>query len=320
MKLRLLKINCLVLLLLILNVSCVKDTPFYPGDRKPSVEKPEEGNYTALTQKLINTKKIISTVVGDTTFQVSNGVDATEIRYTNIEGKAMQLFILAMDLKQKNITLKVATPFDKTEFTKQTVLNMAKVVDKPGNIVLGGINGDFYNISTLVPRGIVHKDGKIIKDNFSDNSDAPQQALSFFGILNNGKPFIGDKSEYNSKAAELKEALGGGIIFLKNKNIITQSFIGVDPRTALGYTEDDKVYFLVADGRNPSYSNGLTYAELSIIMKAFDVKDAVNLDGGGSSTFMVKDPISKKLEVKNKPSDGSEREVANSWLVISNNE
>jgi len=319
MKLKLIIIKCLAVLLLLLDVSCIKDKPVYPGERKPSVEEPEEEVYTALTQKLINSHEVISSLINDTTFQITKGVEATEIRYANMEGKAMQLFILEIDLKQKNLALKVATPFDKVEFKKQTVLNMAKVVDKPENVVVGGINGDFYNISTLIPRGIVHKNGEVIKDTFSDNSDVPQQALSFFAILDNGKPYIGDKSEYGAMAAKLKEATGGGIIFLKNKNIIAQRITNVDPRTAIGYTEDDKVYFLVADGRNPAYSNGLTYAELSVIMKAFDVKDAVNLDGGGSSTFMIKNPTSKSLEVRNKPSDGSDREVANAWLVISNN-
>ncbi|NGM60825.1 phosphodiester glycosidase family protein [Sphingobacterium sp. SGG-5] len=314
---KLLTINCLTVLLLFLNVSCIKDKPFYPGERKPDIEETNDEDYTDLTQKLINTKKVISKVIKDTTFQVTEGVEATEIRYTNLEDKSMQLFILAIDLKLGNLTLKVATPFDQTAFTTQTVLDMAEMINTSENVVIGGINGDFYNISTLIPRGIVHKNGDIIKDTFSDNTDAPQQGLSFFGVLDDGKPYIGDKSEYEAMAGRLNEALGGGIVFLKDKNIITQSITNIDPRTAIGYTEDDIVYFLVADGRNPIYSNGLTYAELSIIMKAFDVKDAVNLDGGGSSTFMIKNPISKSLEVRNQPSDGADRAVANAWLVIS---
>ncbi len=320
MIVKLLKINFVAFLLFFLNVSCTKDKQDDTKDHKPPViEEPDQGNYTALTKKLLSSKKLISSVIQDTTFEVVKGVEETDIRYLNLEGKAMQLFILKVDLKQQNLTLKVATPFDETAYKKQTVLNMAKVVDKPDNRIVGGINGDFYNISTLIPRGIVHKNWTAIKNTFSDNSDVPQQGLSFFGILDNGKPYIGYKNEYGAISARLKEATGGGIIFLKNKNIITQSITNIDPRTAVGYTEDDVVYMVVADGRNPVYSNGLTYRELSEIMRSFDVKDAVNLDGGGSSTFMIKNPISNALEVRNKPSDGTDREVANAWLIISGN-
>lgn len=320
MRLKLLKINGMAILLLLLNVSCAKDKQVDTKDPNPPViEEPDYGKYTPLTQKLLKNKKIISSVIQDTTFEVVKGVEETDIRYANLEGKAMQLFILKVDLKQQNLALKVATPFNETSYKKQTVINMAKVVDKPTNRIVGGINGDFYNISTLIPRGIVHKNNTVIKNTFSDNSDAPQQGLSFFGILDNGKPYIGYKNEYESISTKLKEATGGGIIFLKNKNIITQSIPNIDPRTAIGYTEDDVVYMIVADGRNPAYSNGLTYRELSDIMKSFDVKDAVNLDGGGSSTFMIRNPISNALEVRNKPSDGADREVANAWLIVSGN-
>ncbi|MNY23468.1 hypothetical protein D3C86_1571370 [compost metagenome] len=56
---------------------------------------------------------------------------------------------------------------------------------------------------------------------------------------------------------------------------------------------------------------------MSKIMYAFGVRDAVNLDGGGSSTFMIKHPRADVWQVRNQPSDGTPRAIANSWLIVS---
>lgn len=44
---------------------------------------------------------------------------------------------------------------------------------------------------------------------------------------------------------------------------------------------------------------------------------ALGLDGGGSSTYVAREPGDASLAVQNVPSDGSERTVANSWLIVS---
>lgn len=60
-----------------------------------------------------------------------------------------------------------------------------------------------------------------------------------------------------------------------------------EPRTAVGYTADGKVIFLVAEGRNPEVSNGVTLEELAEIMVSIGCKEALNLDGGGSSAMQI---------------------------------
>jgi len=81
-----------------------------------------------------------------------------------------------------------------------------------------------------------------------------------------------------------------------------------EPRTALGYN-DDTLFLVVADGRQPKYSTGLTLYELSSILIELGATEAINLDGGSSSTFVVNG------EVINKPSGRSEREVLNAVLI-----
>lgn len=85
------------------------------------------------------------------------------------------------------------------------------------------------------------------------------------------------------------------------------------PRTAVGFNADSTiVYFVTVDGRQPGLSAGMSLYELADFMISFGISDAVNLDGGGSTTMVVHNhPV-------NSPSDpGGERSVANALLAIS---
>ena len=81
-----------------------------------------------------------------------------------------------------------------------------------------------------------------------------------------------------------------------------------EPRTALGYNADT-LFLVVADGRQPKYSTGLTLYELANILIEFGATEAINLDGGSSSTFVVDDTVI------NKPSGQREREVLNAVFI-----
>ena len=81
-----------------------------------------------------------------------------------------------------------------------------------------------------------------------------------------------------------------------------------EPRTALGYNADT-LFLVVADGRQPRYSTGLTLYELASILSELGATEAINLDGGSSSTFVVSD------KVINKPSGKREREVLNAVFI-----
>jgi hypothetical protein len=82
------------------------------------------------------------------------------------------------------------------------------------------------------------------------------------------------------------------------------------PRTAIGIDRDTgQILMLVVDGRQ-SFSRGYTMVELANLMATLGADDALNLDGGGSSTMLAlrTDGV---IDVLNSPSDGVERKVAN---------
>ena len=82
------------------------------------------------------------------------------------------------------------------------------------------------------------------------------------------------------------------------------------PRTALGITKDKKLLLVTVNGRQPGISVGVTLTELAEIMIDLGAVDAMNLDGGGSTTMVIRN------QVLNLPSDGIERPVSNGIMII----
>ena len=83
------------------------------------------------------------------------------------------------------------------------------------------------------------------------------------------------------------------------------------PRTVVGLDKDAKrLLLLVVEGRNPAKAVGMSYAELSTVLINRGCHHALNLDGGGSTTLVIRDRESRELKVVNSPTDGRERPVA----------
>jgi len=84
------------------------------------------------------------------------------------------------------------------------------------------------------------------------------------------------------------------------------------PRTAAGYSKDGRRLFLITvDGRQASFSVGMSLYELAEFMLNLGVWDALNLDGGGSTTMIVNDSL------VNSPSDATgDRPISNAFVVL----
>ncbi|MCX8127818.1 MAG: phosphodiester glycosidase family protein [Synergistetes bacterium] len=91
-----------------------------------------------------------------------------------------------------------------------------------------------------------------------------------------------------------------------NHNLINKKH----PRTIIGETRSGHIILMVIDGRNPIRSEGLTVEELKIMLKNLGLKNALNLDGGGSTTLYLQGKL------YNTPSDGKEREISYALLIL----
>jgi exopolysaccharide biosynthesis protein len=92
---------------------------------------------------------------------------------------------------------------------------------------------------------------------------------------------------------------------------------GRHPRCALG-VGDGALLAVCCDGRRSGVDAGLELAELARLMVSFGARDAINLDGGGSTTMVYADTRSAgTLRIANRPSDASgERPVANALAIV----
>jgi len=128
------------------------------------------------------------------------------------------------------------------------------------------------------------------------------------------------RGAFQSVWQDVTEAVGGGPWLVRNGKVDVDweierlnkvTFVERrHPRTAVGFTADNVLLMVAVDGRS-DISQGASLDELAAIMKGLGSVNAINLDGGGSTTMVVEG------SVVNAPTDGRERPIADSLLVYS---
>ena len=185
--------------------------------------------------------------------------------------------------------------------------------------VVAGVNASFYNMTTGQPMGITYIDGVSFGTSNYDN---------FFAILNDGKTAVIDyaKNLGNYVDAEgnstIWQAAGGSQWLVRDGEDVTASATGSyntdrHSRTCVGVTEDGKVVMMVLDGRQEPFSCGGSMHELAQIMLEQGCVAAINLDGGGSTTYAARQAGTDSVQVINRPSDGSERSISSGLIIAS---
>lgn len=121
--------------------------------------------------------------------------------------------------------------------------------------------------------------------------------------------------EFTGAFARATAVTGHNSHFLKNGEYLTSSLDGPHPRTMVGVRVDGTIIMTVVDGRQESKGMyGVHVNEMAAIMKHYNCTDAYNLDGGGSSTMIIRD--GDDFRVMNSPSDGVERLDSNCLLIV----
>ncbi len=171
--------------------------------------------------------------------------------------------------------------------------------------------GDWGKISPQTPTyGIqaVIQNGKLIKTSY-EQCEIPEDGFVIVGPESKIQPFLGAKKfnldvKMSPDWNGVNHILSGGPYLVKDGEIFVDmtaeklaSVGGRNPRTAIGYTKDNHLIMLTADGREGA-SIGLTLNELAGLMKQLGCVNAMNLDGGGSTVMYVNGQVVNKPAVQ----------------------
>ena len=278
---------------------------------------------------------LVSSVAVDKYAQIDEGLSYIHLNYNGQVAGVNQnsaFFLYEVDLsgnygllatcaKDDDSSIKrVDTDLTDKDIIRQQLADMQK--NRQDIKVLGGVNADFFYVEESNGRGnllhgVMWRRGVCLKDTFDGGA-----ACTVFAMKKDGTAMIMSQADYAAQKTNISEAVGGRQRILNNGMVVSTTDKRLEPRTAVGITKDRKTaYLLVFDGRNNNWSSGASYDLMAQIFLAAGAWDATNLDGGGSSTFVVvKDGAagtsSGDYNVLNKVSDGSERKVVNGIAIV----
>ncbi|HVX38654.1 MAG TPA: phosphodiester glycosidase family protein [Gemmatimonadaceae bacterium] len=223
--------------------------------------------------------------------------------------------VLSVDLDRCNAAEAVASS-DSTLVRVRTTDMLAGLARH--ETVLGGVNGDFFSLKTGSPTNLLVINGTV---------RTPPIAQPVLAFDSAGGPHIAFFTQDDGALRPFHplEAVGGRPVLVRDSAIAPEvdtfgqpGFRARNPRTAAGIARGGKRLILVAvDGRE--YQNaGMTLREMGALMLALGARDAINLDGGGSTTMVVAEPgAGGALRVVNHPSDkGGERTVGDALAIV----
>lgn len=168
------------------------------------------------------------------------------------------------------------------------------------------INADFFEYTNYTVSGLAVGDGQ----RWPNSSDPAGRDAIAFGA---NRVQISPQGSQITDYGWIHDAVGGMFAVLKEGTIPTYNTAHCTarhPRTIVGLSKDERIlYMVVVDGRSTT-SRGMTCPEQGQLMKDLGAWTAISLDGGGSSAMWV-----RGKGVVNRPSDGSQRTVANHLAV-----
>lgn len=255
---------------------------------------------------------------------IARGVDVIEANYTvTKDGESLptKLFIMDVRLSDRVTVLATAAEDDNASIkaTKEEQTAIAPIskqleamqANRQNINVLGGVNADFYLIkrSNMI-KGAMYRGSECLKGDIDEGEN-------LFLVLKDGSVHCMTAEEYLALDKSLIAEAVSGRQMLLNDGVAQSNDTHLEPRTAVGVTKSGKrLFILVGDGRRKEYSNGLSYADMAQIFKSLGAYDALNLDGGGSSSFCLSVGDGKFAPI-NRPSDrAGERFVPNGIAVV----
>ena len=189
---------------------------------------------------------------------------------------------------------------------EKTTVQAATYESVTGDKVYLAVNADFFNMDTGHPRGQLAMEGNILQTYGT-------RATPYFAVLKDGTYAI---RAFGTPMGDVQEAAAGYHWLVRDGEIVSNTD-ELHPRTAIGLKADGTVVVFAVDGRQEPYSVGMNLVELAEFMKAAGCVNAINLDGGGSTTFATRyNNGASALTIRNKPCDSDGERAVTSCLLL----
>ncbi|RJP46521.1 MAG: phosphodiester glycosidase family protein [Anaerolineaceae bacterium] len=239
-------------------------------------------------------------------------------RIIHVSPRPMVIHVLKINMKTRGLKV-VITPPDNPKSDKPLNARTTSQFLKEFDLDIA-INGDGFSPwwsrgpadyyphvgDPVTPRGEAASRGTV----YGREPEEPFPTI--YISQKNTLSFDAPNRTYDAISGEARIVMGGSAV---------EGFTNteVHPRTAVGYSKNGKfLYLVVVDGRQPFYSQGVTLAELADLMIQIGAHDAMSLDGGGSSTMVIRGGDGNP-RILNSPIDqyipGRERPVANHFGI-----
>lgn len=206
-----------------------------------------------------------------------------------------------------------------------TLTEVSVLAERRG--AFAAVNGSFFDMELGNPVCYLRIDGQQVGENTPAKTDSINRKYYQYATmsLRQGRPAltVPDSNRLWEERMPDSNIMTAGPMLINKGKMVAQrddrTFVTHrHNRTALGIRPDGTTLLVVADGRFKEHAEGLSLPELERIMLWLGCNDAINLDGGGSSTMYIRDAEG----VVNYPSDNrrhdheGQRPVSNAILVL----
>ena len=205
-----------------------------------------------------------------------------------------------------------------------TVPKMVESAVDSGMNLCAAINGDFFYMGgSNLPTGYCYHNGVKIYET-SDTSPV----YSVFATLRDGSFYCGSWARLCAmgKQNDVVEVVGGRNQLLANghftdlgylsESSVTEFSLTCFTRSAIGFDKQGRIYLVTVDKPGDNTSAGATLTDLAEILLDLGATDAINLDGGGSSTLVVRSQTENQFHIANVLCVSTARKVANGIGLI----
>ncbi len=230
---------------------------------------------------------------------VSEGI-TLKSALANIFSSTQAIYIADIDTAASDFEFGVAVP--------DTLMYTSAIAESEKS--LAAINGTFFNMKEGYNVHYVRVDDSVIA--VTDEKEFGIRATGVFTADGETTDIVSWGPEREDAAGtDAEDAIVSGPLLTNDdadKELAANSFnMTRHPRSLVGATHDGHILFIVVDGRQPGYADGMSLFELRALARSLGCTDALNLDGGGSSTLYIKGQ--GDVGVVNRPSGKTERPV-----------